>query len=189
MRLLCLQRICLILFAICACLGCGADAQEKFEKIPLDRVFSTNRQEGVKEPPERKLIEDLSKLRNGASNIFLVTGKDINEAILATRKVVSGGVPGGRMNLARPEDEHSWLVVYFGLGASGPEWTIEGVERSGKTVRVRYRTHPVTLADSRVYYAWIPLGVPQFGKYQLEMWDDDAGEKTLSRTYVVLPRN
>lgn len=175
----------LCIAAICAGLGCSQGEGDKTEKIDLKEVYSSFGQDGVKTPEENKSFQELaysSKRSHGASNIYLVRGKDIDEAIAATRRFV-----GNRMYLDDPEKGQAWVVVYLGHGGSG-KWKLSSVTRSDKAIRVHYRAQPTALTDWRGYYAWIPLGDPKVGKYQLELWDQDSGEKILSRSCSIVAK-
>ena len=176
-----------ILSAGFTALGCASSQTEpeKFEKMDPKQIYSTNGQKGLKTALDSgsKIEEDLRvKSRSGASNIYFVRGKDFDQAIQATHRVIFFGQPGDRIFLDDPQEGQIWMVVYWGVGGSHPPvWTIKSVERSEKTIRVHYHEQGAETDDARNYYAWIPLGNPKVGTYQLEMWNQSTKEKTLAR--------
>ncbi|MCI0642855.1 MAG: hypothetical protein L0Y72_09350 [Gemmataceae bacterium] len=168
--------------------GCS---REKTERIPLDLVYSTNQQGELQEVP---WIDDLTKLttdsQNGASNTFLVEGKDIRGAIKATREVVFGFGRADELALTmRDENRKIWMVVFFGFHASNPiRWRIDSVHESPTRVRINYslpeRPFAQTL-DMHPYYVWVPLRNLKEGKLALEIADVQTGEIVLMRQVTV----
>lgn len=97
-----LKRRASVIFvvAISMCPGCTDGDAEKFEKIDLKEIYSTNGQKGLKEVTdlENKFAAELmEKSTQGTSNVFLVQGKDISEAIKETHRVVFAGANGDRI--------------------------------------------------------------------------------------------
>jgi hypothetical protein len=162
------------------------------QKIPLEQVYSTNGQEGLipvrlgtKAPYDACLREMFRHSAGiGASNIFLVKGNDITEAITATATVIAGG--NGAERPARgvpPHDEPTkcWLVAYLGMSESKPPaWAVVKVEKEGKTLRLYYygRQPPGHAPEGKHhYFAWVPVGDLEAGRYDLELIE--AGRRSL----------
>jgi hypothetical protein len=178
----------LIIVALVSLGGCTNEA-EKFEQIELSQIYATNGQKGLKELPENKDWEAIrTKSTYGASNVFLLRGKDVDEAIKATRLII---LAGGRGDSIEEEVQgQAWMVLSWGVGSSSPpKWTIHSVEKSEKSIRVHYREHKAFTDDIHHYYAWVPLGSLKPGKYTLEVWSHDTGEKMLQRLCKVLEKN
>jgi hypothetical protein len=99
------------------------------------------------------------------------------------------GERGERIVLRDHPQGQAWMVVYWGVGGSEPpRWTIHSVERSEKRIRLYYREEGGNTDDIHSYYAWIPLGNLSVGKYELEMWSQKTGDKTLTRLCWVVER-
>ncbi len=174
--------------------GCYAGDSEKLEKIPLDSIYSTFSQKGLKNITDRENMyyeELMTKSKHGASNFFLVRGDDFSKAIEATHRVAVAGSIVDRITLEEQPQGQVWMVVYWGIaGSSPPCWTIHSVERSEKTIRLRYRHHEDggETKDLHRYYAWVPPGELKAGKYNLEMWDEDNSERMLTRLCWIIPK-
>ncbi|MBI1831684.1 MAG: hypothetical protein HYR84_09565 [Planctomycetes bacterium] len=172
--------------------GCEGGETEKFEKIDIGKIYATFGPPEMRvDSEDSKWFEELRKRTSGASNVYLVRGRDIGAAIDATHDVENNGRRGDEVNLSEPPDGQAWMVVFFGRSSSSLPWTIHAVEKSEKTIRLKYRKAgpqkgQVHTTDVWRYYAWVPLGDLKRGKYQLEIWDQDAGERTLARACVVL---
>jgi hypothetical protein len=183
------------------------DVTKDVQKIPLESVYSTNGQRGLKpmsaafhpqkdgsrrfgEPYGRDLEEIRSEHEWGASNIFVVSGGDITAAVKAARRVLTGGqsadVP------AVPDDGSTpapfWVVCHLGVESSGPPaWLIQSVERRDRIVRITF-SKPKRLfstADIHQYFVWVPLGELGPGTYALELYDAEKREVTLLRRVAV----
>src|SRR5262249_44939678 len=122
------------------------------------------------------------EFRGGASNVILVRGKDITQAVKAAALAfVRGRSANGPVN---PEGETKppeiWLVAYFGTAASDrPAWLVDSVERKGKIIRVAYRLCSAEGKDIHLYFLWVPLGELERATYTLELFDADRKEVTL----------
>ena len=180
-------------------------AEADVQGIPLQSIYSTNGQEGLRsvtdsfilqkdgtkkyaEPYGHFLAEIHQDLRSGASNVFLVRGKDITAAVQATWLASVGGrsaeVP------VSPEDGSertpSWLVVYFGIqGSEPPGWLIKSVERRGETVKLNYMKRLAETKDKHHYLAWVPVGELAPGPCTLELFDAEKMQVTLLRRVTV----
>jgi hypothetical protein len=137
----------------------------------------------------------LDKIRrdftSGLTNVFLVRGKDINEAVRAASSAMVGFSGGGGYPVAPKEGEwppatesrQLWLVAYLGAGHSGTNASvpIQSVEREGKTIRLAYCYRSNQNKDMMPYIFWVPLGEMEKGTYTLELFDTDKKEVTLLR--------
>jgi hypothetical protein len=122
--------------------------------------------------------------------VFLVRGKDINEAVRAASSAMVG-FSGGGYPVAPKEGEwppptesrQLWLVAYLGSGPSGTNAAapIQSVEREGKAIRLAYRYRGNEHKDMMPYIFWVPLGEMEKGTYTLELFDTDKKELTLLR--------
>ncbi|MFO0808028.1 MAG: hypothetical protein U0746_05355 [Gemmataceae bacterium] len=139
------------------------------------------------------LGELYKEYRAEASNMALVRGRDIGEAVKATRRAFAASVRTDAQVLANPdnakvESSSLWLVVYFGMGPSTPGFgRVQSTEVRSQTIRVAYsRARPgAATADIVFYYLWVPLGKAGAGAYALELFDADRNEVTLLRHTVV----
>jgi hypothetical protein len=136
----------------------------KPKAIPLDTAYNWNEQQGLKtvhgvDYDTDKLYK--SFLENGLSNIYLVRGRDIKEALAATLYAMKGGTGVENGVRVHHDDKNPakalWLVAYLGKGQSTPllfEFT--GVERDGNRFRVGYRyTRPGGGSDDlKPYPLW-----------------------------------
>jgi hypothetical protein len=190
----------LVLAGLTAGLATGA-AQEKGEvvkpqPIPLDSVYVTSEQKGLKRVAvgqgnfDQPVLEDLARrsIKAGLSNVFLVRGAEIGDAVRATRLAFDSGlgasepIPADRAQA----DKAVWLVAFFGVsGSSPPAWEVKGVERSGQRVRVSFAASPADSNDRHPYFAWVLLGAAEPGVYTLELFDVNVKEAVLSRRVAV----
>ncbi len=185
------------LFIASLIIGCGAEDKRN---IPLKSIYSTNGQDGLQilksrlEEPYGQDLQEMSRSLQGASNVFLVRGKDIAAAVRATRLIFMSGrsadVP------VQPEDglmnDHVWLVAYFGIAGSGPPaWTIKSVDVKDKCIQVRYTKPQLEegTTDIHQYFVWIPLQKLTEGTYTLELIDEGKEEVMLQRRVILEPRD
>src|SRR5262245_48083720 len=177
-----------------------AGTEEATKTIPLESCYATFGGSGCQfilrggdRPHAADLEELLRNNRAGASNLALVRGKDIAQAVRATRWTFSAGQRAEAPALPNPDRDESeglplWLAVYFGTGSSEPGFgRVHAAEIRGKTVRVTYsraKSHKVT-ADVVHFYLWVPLGRPEAGSYALELFDAVRNEVTLMRRVTV----
>jgi hypothetical protein len=178
-----------------------ATGGEQAGTIPLESVYSTSQQPGLKhvthamkadgnrwvplEPYGHFLQRIRSDFSSGLTNVFLVRGKDITQAVRATSMAMPGNSGGGYPVLPEDGSEPTqlWLVAYLGRSSSGTdaEVPIQSVEREGKTIRLAYRYHRNANQDMMPYIFWVPLGEMKKGTYTLELFDTDKKEVTLLR--------
>jgi hypothetical protein len=122
--------------------------------------------------------------RSGASNVFLVTGKDLAEAVNATRMMLTGGREAERVKV--PHNGKLWAVAYLGVSGSSPAaWKIQGVEMSKGEVTLRVARGQAKTKDLRQYFVIIPLEKAEAGQHVLSLQDAATGKTTLSRTVTV----
>ena len=158
----------------------------KVVSIAKDAIYTTSREPGFKkqlvalfrrdkdgrEKGEYPYSYDLKMIEKdgmGASNVFIVRGEGINDAVSATRLVVTAGdsvdePPKYDKNNERIDSKRHWLVVYLGTaGSEPPIWEVKSVFVSDRTIEFTYskskpriRTHDVWR-----YYYWVAL--PELG--------------------------
>jgi hypothetical protein len=168
--------------------GCDNGDEEKLEKIPMDEIYCTAIQKGLKtvsfdeKAPFQDRLQEFRRLLPFASNVFLTRAKDIDEA-------AGAGISFKAYDdIATPDvrdDRPIWLVVFFGHGHSGPrKWTIDSVEFSQSKIRVSYSLPSglqQTTRDMQPYFAFVRLARLKAGTYTLELRDSSKKESTLSR--------
>ncbi len=187
----------LVLGGLIALFGSGVaqekDKAERSTPIPLDSMYVTSEQEDLKHVffgdarfsrlTLGTLFEN-SKLV-GTSNIFLVRGAEIKDAVQATTVAYNRGFGARDPVWDDPlqNNEQLWVVAFFGVSGSGPlEWIVKGVERADNRVRVSFSQLGSHTQDRFPYFLWAPLGRLEAGEYTLDLYD--ATEKI-----VVLSRN
>src|SRR5262249_36956402 len=133
--------------------------------IPLKDVYATFGGQGprflahgLNDNVGRELEDLYRNYRSGASQIFLIRGRDIPAAVRATRQILVGGATlDSKVALgAGSVGEGLWLVVYFGQGiTSPPAYRIHSVELTGNSIRVSYsmpKPKGIVLNESINYY-------------------------------------
>src|SRR5436190_18631962 len=172
-----------------------ASGGEQARTIPLESMYSTSEQPGLKhmtyaaradgnrwvylEPYGQYLAKIWREFRSGPTNVFLVRGKDINQAVQAASLAMPGNYGGGypvhpdaNAWPVPSEPTQLWLVAYLGHGSSGTNAVvpIQSVEREGKTIRLAYCYRRNNNKDFMPYIFWIPLGEMEKGTYMLELF-------------------
>jgi hypothetical protein len=133
------------------------------------------------------VLQQLSDLSRGSSNVFLVDANNFYDALSASFSILAGSNKPDtppRVTKSKPERRSHWLVAYFGPGPSTPTWwTIERViVDEGKVVLSYRRSKPQPATDDvRPYYYWIPLAKLNAGPYELQLFDADKNATTLMR--------
>jgi hypothetical protein len=172
-----------------AAIGCGAfNRAAEPKKLPLTSVFANFEQEGLKratldeKQPFQHHLEFFLKLKPVASNVFLATAEDLNEAIGAGLRF------NGRPELAIPSPDDKaqlWLIVYFGSSSSSPpQWSIVSIEQSDNKITVEYErpaNNVQRTADLNPYFAFAPMPKLEAGLYDLELKDRSANLVTIAR--------
>jgi RNA polymerase sigma factor (sigma-70 family) len=174
--------------------------------IPLESVYGTTGQKEIRnmsagfnvradgkkvyrEPygPDLDLLN--SEGRQGASNVFLVRGRDVKDAVQATWEVFAARAPADVPPAANRQARQAplWAVAFFGITGSSPvAWKVRAVTVKGKAVRIAYETGEARTNDLHPYYAWVPLGRLEPGAYTVELFDAGREEVTLLRRCRVL---
>jgi hypothetical protein len=187
------RLIAAVLFGTAFLSGLFLPAQQPAEKvevktIPLETGYTTSDQKALKHV-RRQGGDDLNEIFRkaqgmGASNVFLVRGEDIADAVFHTRSVFVGyrsaNVPVGPV-----ETKQFWLVAYFGLAGSGEAWVVKSIEQKGKTIRLTYEVGQTEAGDTHQYFAWVPLGNLEPGRYTLELSDAQNNEVNLMRRIII----
>lgn len=178
----------------------GGQKKAGTRTIPLNEIYATTRQARVSlvRPGSREPYgEVLTRLFRqwgppGASNVFLVRGKDFETAVKATYRVLwcalNADFPGHDCE-GRPPGaplEPLWLVAYLGTaGSEPPGWLIHSAEQSGATIRLSYVTGRPTTNDGHEYLVWVPLGHLDGGIHTLELFNHTEQYVTLMRRVQV----
>jgi hypothetical protein len=169
------------------------DKRPEMQEIPLGSVYSGSRQKDLVHTGHLEPLFRDTPFR-GASNIFLVGGDDIKQAMLATRHVLLAG-SSGRI-IANPPDapqpKSVWMFAYFGIGPSEPPAVlIDSVKHGAKIVRLNFSLpeRQSTTADAVAYCYWAPLGEVPKGRYTLELYDINLKEVMLMRCVEIIKDN
>ena len=166
---------------------------KKVASIPLKSIYSTGRQEGLKvmdqgqgDQEVRNEMRELHQqaIKMGASNIFLVRGDHIEDAVKATWEVFLRGHGVDEpvnWDWRRKSDKY-WLVGYFGVsGSEGPAWLAKSVEATATEIKLTF-TNPAALTqDDHPYFFWVPLGKLKPETYTLTLEDGDRQKSLLVR--------
>ena len=171
----------------------GDAGGKELRKIPLNSIYTTSEQKGLKAVDEAlrqssKPLEELIErsVTMGASNVFLVRGNDVAGAVQATRQVFTGSSVDEPVPLdQRSEPDSFWVVAYFGISGSGEAWLVRSVEVTGKEVRITFKKGVSENNDEHPYFAWVPIGKLDPGTYTLELFDQRRQQATLVRRVVV----
>jgi hypothetical protein len=155
-------------------------------EIPLKSIHSTSQQEGMQRANKECIVsgDRSGKGRpSGASNVFLVDAKSLDDAMKATALVLIGPRSPAQV---RVQTGSHWLVVYLGTTSSTPpRWIVDGVTIEGNRIRFTYHQSQARMhtGDMHPYLYWIPVGQLQPGKYRLELYDGE--DVTLMRRVEV----
>ena len=182
------NSILILAIAVSSPVAIGQERDKKrtspaLTKVPLTTVFSTNGQKGVRlvklpvedNDPNREEWKLFLRIWPTASNIFLVRGTQVRDAIKESLKLRSGGK--GKV----------WLVVFFGFAERERiRWTIDSVELGQPLIRVNFRDSAPNGNEEKKevsipYFAWIPLEKLESGKFVLELVNSGSGEVVFSR--------
>ncbi|WP_145107528.1 hypothetical protein [Botrimarina mediterranea] len=165
------------------------------EEIPLSEVISTSRQTGLQPVAEALSqidgatdLEPFRRYRNGASNLFFVEAKKLDEALLASRDLILGSRGAGVPVRHRKASGEFWIVAYLGAGPSNPcWWVIDACVIENQTLRISYHSAAPSAGtkDLHQYWYWASLGKLQPGAYILELYDTKEECETLTRRVIV----
>jgi hypothetical protein len=197
-------------------LGCAGGAlgiaaapirEEPEVVIPLSTVVATSGQEGLAEAPWKLLMEDedLKRLVDptaiGPSNLFLVSGSDIEGAVRATwghffsgRRVDQIRISQRQVHPNQPPSPKPkfWFFAYFGSSHTSPtEWAVTRVAAQRERVQVTVsRPDPkkvhARLRDDRVYMIWVPLGERSERTFTLQAYDERNRVMMMTRGVLVV---
>jgi hypothetical protein len=188
--------------AAAVAIGAAPVPEEREEVIPLDTVYAAGGQNGLLKCPRNRYVEGEKPRKRslfraadiGPSNLFLVAGKDIDEAMEATFFAFRDG---GRVDRPvprpgpNPPSDRLWAFVYFGAAQSSPvEWAVTRTSVQRDRVRIAVtRPDPAKrwgyTFDLGVYMFWVPLGEPKHKAYALQAYDE-TNRVTLMSRYVVV---
>ena len=175
-----------------ACGGFSAAVQEKKVTIPLAGVYAfvpTKNMIRATGVSDREMVNDLRRTKSLTPNVYLVGGKDIDNAIKHTHKLIYGSEFGDFIKAGADGKAHAWVVLYLGISSSSPPmFSVDSIERIGMQIKINYQTHKPTFQtlDNACYYFWIPLGELSAGKYQLQVNSITDNEIVLSRRVTVI---
>jgi len=171
------------LLALAVLLAVPAQAAE----IPLKSIHSTTPQEGMKRAKWVNTIGHARERvriqwRSGASNVFLVDSESIDDAILASRKVLMGYDSAAWPSSSGVSEDKAgkyWLVVFLGISGN-KTWIVDSVTIDGKRIRFAYHRRQIPpqgeggegVIVHDLY--WVPLGELKRGAYQLELFDGEV---------------
>ena len=181
----------LTVFGVALAAQLGAFDREERRLIPLDTVYASFNQEGLKpldaEVETDGLAQVLGAVRESPQQIVLCVGIDLASA-----------VRGAELGFATPDEatlpvtgstsDTLWLAAYLGSDGSVPSaFRVRAIEVNGKTLRIDYERDksPVRSADLRSYLIFVPLGRVEAGVYTIELFDAAAERVTRSRTLRV----
>lgn len=163
----------------------------KPQEIPLASAYSSTKEDGPKEirlgakEYDRRVVDAIHEAttNHGLSNIFMVRGRDIHDALFSTKTAftTSAGVDGPLLgNEDRPSD-HVWVVAFLGSSGTG-RMSFTAVERAGTRNRVSFTFNAVGGPDDLVpYLLWVPVGKLELANYTLELYDAKAKQIVLTR--------
>ena len=178
-------------FALILAAQLGAFAPDEARAIPLNTIYATFNQEGLKSADEAMdsegLAETLNALREAPPRVVLCVGSVITAAVKASAASYAMSeepIPAvtGAMN------DRLWLTAYLGSdGSTPPAYRIRAIEVKGKTIRVAYERDESSArsSDLRAYLVWAPMGPGKAGLYTLELFDVLADRVTLARPWQV----
>jgi len=178
--------------------------EQKPTAIPLDSMYATMWQKPMhhvvaayklypdgKKVPSYPYSFHLNEIRQwplGASNVCLVCGKDITEAIQSTLVALACGADTSVYHDPNSKCKKLWIVANLGVASSVPtKWVVNSVTIHKQTIRVNY-TEPEesgrmpSTCDLRQYLLWAPLGELPAGTYTLELYDAEQRRVTVLRS-------
>jgi hypothetical protein len=185
--------VTLVTIAIAASMAVLSSGGDKVRQIPLSEIYATSNQKGLRpviRRPEEPYGKDLNRIYSktagmGASNAFMVHGKDLAAAIRSTATVFLGGhaadVPAERDEQA--EGTKYWMVAYLGSGSQS--YDIRLVTLHENNIRIHYVRVPQEVSAVYQYFTWVPIQDLKSGIYYLELFDAQLNCVTMSRRVKV----
>jgi hypothetical protein len=172
-----------------------ACSARNYEEIPLNSIYSTIEQEGLKGVAisdkfvQQAIVDSFIELGPRISNLFVVDGT-ISDAITQSLKM-----QGKARIYVRDKGEAKplWLVVFFGYSSSSPrKWALNSVERGEGKIRVNYSlprdTNQIRTANLVPRFLWVPLEHQKTGKYVLELVNASTDEVSLMRRVEIISK-
>jgi hypothetical protein len=185
--------------------------KDKPVSIPKNAIYTTSGEPGFKQQlvalfrrdkggglkGEHQFTDDLRSIENqggGSSNVFIVRGEEIKDALSATRLVIgySAGADEPRKYDAKDQvivSKRYWLVVYLGtFGSEPPAWEFNSLSVSGHTIEFTYSKSKSRIHSHDIwkYYYWAALPELTSGTYQLRLFDSGKNRPSLIR-FVDVP--
>jgi hypothetical protein len=134
----------------------------------------------------RSVDHILTRCRSGASDILLVTGDDLAEAVAMADVILAGGNADLRRGKRDPRKGKCWLVTYFGCGnVNGTSWKVEKIESTKMLFRLSYSRGKQKAEASMPYVFWVPLGEILAGTYETQLFDAESKSVSFSRRQTV----
>ena len=184
----------------------GAGNSEK--ELALGSIYTTTGQKGLRQltcdftllPKDKKRYKEaygfsldvlLNQYRSGASDLLIVPGENIGQAIDAAQwRLMGERMPKdspGTNKKDKANKENQWLVVYLGFGPrEEPRWLLESVRIREDRVTCTFKQNESKSDDLVPYLFWVPLGARDIGNLTLELFDSTANELKLSRSAPLL---
>jgi 2-keto-3-deoxy-6-phosphogluconate aldolase len=137
------------------------------------------------------LAKTLLNARSGATNVFVVRGADIEEAIEVTAMITLGLQcldSQDTYRLSKKElAKNFWLVAYFGAGTVPCPFQIDEVKKSNGKLSLTYSVPKQLFSTmmSNPHFVWIELGDLTPGRYSLELRQTDGHESSVTRSFKV----
>lgn len=183
-----------VLLAGLASSSVGFPFGDKKSSVSLEAIYAVPSQKAHRTASDATNTNILNELRTTKStmpNLMIVNGKEIEDALKATRDVVFGSSFGNSVPTIENSKDKHWIVVYLGrAGSSPPAWTIHSVDVQEKTIKIKV-TRPKTTfqtLNSTPYFFWVPLGELKAQKYDLVLFDINDNETEMTRRIVVHAR-
>ena len=169
----------------------GGDEERK---IAPEKIFANNGQKSVKKLEGPAAMDDLQKVHGTAKDrkpaVFLVAAKDIGAAVKASRGLAVQRASGDPVPEVKTDAKGTlWVGAYLGSsGSNPPQFLVESVEVTSKTIRVAYERVKSTevTADLREYLLWAPLGELKAGDFTLELYEVTSKKVTLKQSWKVI---
>jgi len=174
----------------------GEQSDAQLDKsIPLSSVFGSFAQDGMQNAARKNktLARSINTIFGessgvGASNVFLVSGDSIEDAVAATLRVFAASTSAD--DVVKSDDassSHFWAVAYLGISGSGSPWIVHDIKLDGTAVRIRASKPKIQMgaADVHQYFLWVPLGQLEPATYDIELRDAETERLTLLRQVVV----
>lgn len=145
---------------------------DKAKPVEIDfaDIYSTVKMNGLKQAEaknEKKADNDMGVVmraasRAGASNVFLVRGEDITDAVASTRALYGDGGRAGQplVGADAPLADQIWVGAFLGNESTTPaSFEIRRVELHEQTVRVVFSRPKEggSSPDGAAYFVWAKL--------------------------------